>query len=556
MRRLPNFTRTMVVVLAIGVLVFTSMMYFVSGALARDTIRRVAQEEVQRGLQDGLRLLSAWSAGEADDAALQSAVEPAVNPAGIGLMLLDGENNVLALSSALTDRESALMETITGEASGLQQRNHFLLAWQRGEHGIAAAVKALDAVNAAEGVFRSRMLLYALLGLAFMGVTVLLLALRIMAPVDDLTSAARRISEGEQVEITQKLPVELRSLGRAFNHMSHQLSQSMRDLTHERDTLSQVLESLDEGVLAVDRAGDILRENQAAPRLLGGRSTAAYAQVIAQLRAPGQQEPLTLQVDERTILAVFRPLSDGEGALAVLRDVTEHERLERTRREYVANISHELRTPLSSMRGITEGLRDGLVTDEGERVRCYELLLGEVKRLSRLVNDLLELSNLQSNPAAFETEPVDALESLYELMDRTRGLADQKGVRLALDAPQALPEVVTNEDRLQQVLTILLDNAIKFTPAGGQVTLLARPEGRHVRFSVRDTGIGMDEHTLRHAFDRFHQADPSHGEKGSGLGLAIAQEVMRRLDGHITAKSKPGEGSEFSFLLKTTEEDG
>ena len=200
-------------------------------------------------------------------------------------------------------------------------------------------------------------------------------------------------------------------------------------------------------------------------------------------------------------------------------------------------------------------IKDGVVPEE-KQADYLRIVSSETKRLSRLVNDLLELSKLQSNPAAFETEPVDALESLYELMDRTRGLADQKGVRLALDAPQALPEVVTNEDRLQQVLTILLDNAIKFTPAGGQVTLLARPEGRHVRFSVRDTGIGMDEHTLRHAFDRFHQADPSHGEKGSGLGLAIAQEVMRRLDGHITAKSKPGEGSEFSFLLKTTEEDG
>ena len=262
-----------------------------------------------------------------------------------------------------------------------------------------------------------------------------------------------------------------------------------------------------------------------------------------------------MQIGERTVLAVFRPLAEGAGALAVLRDVTEHERLERTRRDYVANISHELRTPLSSMRGITEGLRDGLVTADEERQRYYELLLGEVRRLSRLVDDLLELSNLQSSPASFAVEPTDALETLYELYDRTGTLARKKGVTLTLDVPEALPPVLTNEDRLQQVLTILLDNAIKFTPAGGTVTLLARQEGRHVRFAVRDTGIGMDEHTLQHAFDRFHQADPSHNLKGSGLGLAIAQEIMQRLDSRVTAKSRPGKGSEFAFLIRTAAGD-
>ena len=152
-------------------------------------------------------------------------------------------------------------------------------------------------------------------------------------------------------------------------------------------------------------------------------------------------------------------------------------------------------------------------------------------------------------------DPTDALETLYELYDRTGTLARKKGVTLTLDVPEALPPVLTNEDRLQQVLTILLDNAIKFTPAGGTVTLLARQEGRHVRFAVRDTGIGMDEHTLQHAFDRFHQADPSHNLKGSGLGLAIAQEIMQRLDSRVTAKSQPGKGSEFAFLIRTAAGD-
>ena len=304
------------------------------------------------------------------------------------------------------------------------------------------ALKPLTEVNVAEGIFRSLMLQYALLGLAFMAVALLLLALRIMAPVDTLVEAARSLSEGGAIEISEKLPVELRPLGRAFNQMSRRLSRSMRELTNERDTLSQVLDSLDEGVLAVDAAGDILRENQAVAGLLDGRGSSYYAQVLAGLRSAAQEDAL-LQIGQRTVLADFRPLASGDGALAVLRDVTEHERLERTRRDYVANISHELRTPLSSMRGITEGLRDGLVTAEEDRQRYYELLLSEVKRLSRLVNDLLELSNLQSSPASFSLEEVDALETLYELYDRTQTLARQKGVARRLEAPETLPMVET-----------------------------------------------------------------------------------------------------------------
>lgn len=553
MRRLPNFTRTMVAVLTVCVLLFTCMMYFTSGALARRTVQRVARSEAMQGVQEGLRLLAAHAKGEIDAEGLQAAVNAPLNPAEVYLVLLDADGAVLAQSDKLSGNSAALdFARGTGAENGEKRTEDALILRAQSQDGAAAAFKPLTVSNIAEGDFRTVMLQYALLGVLFMGVALLLLALRILSPVDTLVQAARRLSEGDEIEINEKLPVELRPLGRAFNQMSHSLSRSRQEVTYERDTLFQVLESLDEGVLAVDQAGDILRENQAAANLLEGRNSPWYARVLAGLRGAAREDDL-LQIGERTVLAVYRPLAAGSGALAVLRDVTEHERLERTRRDYVANISHELRTPLSSMRGITEGLRDGLVESEEERSRYYELLLSEVLRLSRLVDDLLELSNLQSSPAAFALEAVDALETLYEVYDRTGTLARKKAIDFTLDVPDTLPQVMTNEDRLQQVLTILLDNAIKFTPTGGCVTLSAREEGRHVRFAVRDTGIGMDEHTLKHAFDRFHQADPSHSLKGSGLGLAIAQEIMQRLDSRILAKSKPQEGSEFSFLIKTAE---
>ncbi|MBR5383891.1 MAG: HAMP domain-containing protein [Clostridia bacterium] len=554
MRKLKRFTKTMSITLGVCLLLFAVTLYAVSSGLARAALQRLAENEASQAVQDGLRLLERY---KGDSEALEKAVNPELNPSEVFLVLLDAEGNVLAAAeraeSYLEQADIASLVAAVPRTNDTYMRaqNGLLIAAEHGDSGIAVAGKSLRASMRAAVGFRSLLLQYALLAAAVLAVALLLLTVRIVRPVDTLVNAAERLSEGETVEISEKLPVELRPLGRAFNQSSQRLARSMGELTRERDTLSQVLEGLDEGVLAVDRSGDVLRENQAAVRLLGGRNSKEYGDVLECLRGTPEREPMQIQMDERTLLVLFRPLADG--ALAVMRDVTEAERLERTRRDYVANVSHELRTPLSSMRGLTEALRDGLVEKEEERQRYYGMLLNEVLRLSRLVNDLLELSSLQANPAAFETEEVELMEILYELHGRMQPLTKKKGLNLVLDAEENLPTVITNEDRLQQILTVFLDNAVKFTPEGGTVTLAAAREGRYVRLSVRDTGAGMDAYTVRHAFDRFHQADPSHGAAGSGLGLAIAREIAQRLNLHILVHSEVGRGSDFSFLLRTPE---
>ena len=554
MRKLKRFTKTMSITLGVCLLLFAVTLYAVSSGLARAALQRLAENEASQAVQDGLRLLERY---KGDSEALEKAVNPELNPSEVFLVLLDAEGNVLAAAeraeSYLEQADIASLVAAVPRTNDTYMRaqNGLLIAAEHGDSGIAVAGKSLRASMRAAVGFRSLLLQYALLAAAVLAVALLLLTVRIVRPVDTLVNAAERLSEGETVEISEKLPVELRPLGRAFNQSSQRLARSMGELTRERDTLSQVLEGLDEGVLAVDRSGDVLRENQAAVRLLGGRNSKEYGDVLECLRGTPEREPMQIQMDERTLLVLFRPLADG--ALAVMRDVTEAERLERTRRDYVANVSHELRTPLSSMRGLTEALRDGLVEKEEERQRYYGMLLNEVLRLSRLVNDLLELSSLQANPAAFETEEVELMEILYELHGRMQPLTKKKGLNLVLDAEEDLPTVITNEDRLQQILTVFLDNAVKFTPEGGTVTLAAAREGRYVRLSVRDTGAGMDAYTVRHAFDRFHQADPSHGAAGSGLGLAIAREIAQRLNLHILVHSEVGRGSDFSFLLRTPE---
>lgn len=370
-----------------------------------------------------------------------------------------------------------------------------------------------------------------------------------------LTDAANRIREGESYSLPENLTGEVGEIAQTFNYMTEAIRHMITDLRHEKETMALILEGLSEGILAADGNGTLLHSNSAALRLLGGRDTQEF-NTVWQALSEKTDQPVTgrLPAGDRILQYTITPLpSDGEetaGKVALIRDVTEEERLERTRHDYVANISHELRTPLASIRGLAEGLRDDMVTSESDRNRCYNIIADESNRLSRLVNDLLELSGLQADTNAFETEKVDPVELVYDLWDRNGSLFEKASLSLEKELPaEELPIVLSNEDRLSQVLTIFLDNARKYTPAGGRVILGALREEKGVRFFVKDNGIGMDEETCRLAFERFHQAEKSRSDKGSGLGLAIAREIMQKLGIQIHLVSAPGQGSEFSFVI-------
>ena len=227
------------------------------------------------------------------------------------------------------------------------------------------------------------------------------------------------------------------------------------------------------------------------------------------------------------------------GCVGIVSDVTSAERLEQTRRDYVANVSHELRTPLTAMRALIEPLRDGLVKTEEQRQQIYDVVLRETMRLSRLVNDMLELSRLQSGTASL-SRSVFAPLPLFNLIHETySAYAEDYQQTFVYDVPEDLPSVRGNPDRTQQVLIVLLDNAFKYTPEGGVVTLSACAEGDVVRVRVRDTGVGIPAADLPHVFDRFYKVDKSHHSKGTGLGLAIAYEIMKHLGEEMSVTSEP-----------------
>ena len=237
------------------------------------------------------------------------------------------------------------------------------------------------------------------------------------------------------------------------------------------------------------------------------------------------------------------------GAVGLFSDVTQMERLERTRREYVSNVSHELRTPLTAVRALVEPLKEGMVTKEEDRMRYYDIILREVMRLSRLINDQLELSRLQSGGVAIEKRRIQLDDLIYDVCDRYNSIAEEHGLQLNIETDlSSCPSVWANADRVEQMFIILLDNAIKYTEAGS-VNVRVGWDAEKVTITVRDTGIGISEQDLPYVFDRFYKVDKAHSGKGSGLGLSIARELLNRMDEQIWVESEKGVGSAFSFTV-------
>lgn len=389
----------------------------------------------------------------------------------------------------------------------------------------------------------------------------------LVLPIQRMTRAARRMADGDYA---QRVPAstndEIGQLGRTLNTLSLRLMETIESLREERDRLELVISSIEEGILAVDRQMRPVHCNMAFLELMELDRVEGFAEIeradavtlIERMRSVTENgESAKLQWNNpsgRAILAEISAIQDAEhhmGAVCLLSDVSESQRLEQLRRDYVANISHELRTPLTGIRGMIEPLLDGYVDTESERMECYGVIQRETIRLEKLVGEMLDMSRLQDGRITVELEPME-LPGILEAAIRSMQVhADNAGVTLALETDHSSLSCMGNEDRIMQVLVILLDNALDFTPRGGKVTVFARDEERRVVVGVRDTGCGIEPKDLPLIWERFYKADRSRMRtKGTGLGLSIAKLVVELMGGEISVKSEIGRGSEFSFTLE------
>ncbi len=380
----------------------------------------------------------------------------------------------------------------------------------------------------------------------------------IVEPIRQMNVTANAMAGGDfSAKAVEDGTEEIAQLGRSLNHLSSALYATISDLTLEKNRLHAVINGLGEGIIATDDRGEIIKINQAAMHLLGGSDgeditrLAPYEELRQDTDAAknGSEVSREIRVRERLLRIVTTPLEyDGinHGAVTLIRDITEAARLEQTRRDYVANVSHELRTPIASIRGLADALNDGMVKRDEDKARYYGYILHESMRLSRLIDDLLELSRLQSGTVAITKQYISAEELIYDVADRFSGAAAEKGLTISAECGY-LGRAYTNPDRAEQVLIALIDNAIKHCSGEGTVKVQTERQGEKLLVSVSNPG-SISENDIEHLFERFYKADKAHTGEGTGLGLSIVNEVLTLLGEKIWVRSENGRVT-FTFTL-------
>jgi signal transduction histidine kinase len=382
-------------------------------------------------------------------------------------------------------------------------------------------------------------------------------AIRIVRPIYSVTVEAMNLTNTDPAaHISQvgrdRRASEAEEIKTALSTFTHRLESAEDELMQERSRALLILNSLDEGIALADSGGVIGLVNPSVQDVLplqtGGmlpEPLLSLAQSALSSRALTEMEMTT---GDRIFSCKALPLESEGSAVCVLRDATEAARLEQTRRDYIANVSHELRSPLTALRCMIEPLRDGLIKDDSRRSDVYDILLNETMRLSRLVDDMLELSRLQSGKLALEKMEFDLAQLINTTLDTVEPRILEKNQRLVRNICN-IPNCVSNPDRIEQILMALLDNAIKFTPEFGTITVSSSQQDGFARIEVSDTGTGIPPEDLAHVFDRFYKADKAHSGGGTGLGLAISRELTQRLGGTITAANNAGGGACFGFTV-------
>lgn len=386
---------------------------------------------------------------------------------------------------------------------------------------------------------------------------------RIADPLRQMRDVAMRMSSGDfSIRANGEEKGEIGDMARALNHLSGELGRTIGALTRERNQAVTIVNALGEGVLSVNTEGLPMMTNPALQTMLisagHGKPLPLPPEVWEEFQVALRENRCTdstfLLGDlllRLTITPIFDPVTSSITAIGVFHDETQAHRLEQTRREYVANVSHELRTPLTALRALIEPLRDGLIRTEEQRQDTYNIILRETMRLSRLVDDMLELSRLQSGRLALEKVRFQVGDLLREAASTYAAKAADTGHQLMLSlADEPLPTVLGNPDRTEQVLISLLNNAFTYTPPGSIVTIRAVAGEECLHITVEDNGPGINADDVPHVFERFYKADKSHGGTGgTGLGLAISQEVMERLGEEISVENRPEGGARFTFTL-------
>lgn len=407
------------------------------------------------------------------------------------------------------------------------------------------------------------------IALAVTAVLGILLAQTITKPITDIKKQAMAMTKGN---FSRKVKVygsdEIGTLAMTFNHLTKRLQEAQALTEGERRKLSSVLSYMTDGVVATDRKGRVMLINDPAAEMLNVSRETVLSQPIISVLGLSDTNTFEELVEENDSLILDYSTKDKpyilranisviqketgfvNGLIAVLHDITEQEKIDAERREFVANVSHELRTPLTTMRSYLEALADGAWKDEKIAPDFIEVTRTETERMIRLVNDLLQLSKMDSTDYKLSKEWVNFVDFFHRIIDRFE-MTKNQNVTFNRQLPKHAIFIEIDEDKMTQVLYNIISNAMKYSPEGGQITFSIKEEEAKVIASIADQGMGIPKENVGKIFDRFYRVDKARSRKlgGTGLGLAIAKEMVQAHGGAIWAESEEGKGTVISFTL-------
>jgi len=576
---------------------FVAVSLIAAGLYLSRALERVAIEVLESRLTVAGRVLhdEAVAAAQptASAQALQRFVERATRATGMRVSLIAPDGRVLAdserpgsavatmdnhadrpeIRAALEGRvESAVRRSVTVDTPLI----YVALPLTQGGRviGVLRLAEPIRAVTASYETLRSA----ALAG----GAVALLVALgigifvagRVTRPVVEMQDVARQMSEGHfDVRAPARSPDEIGTLGRSLNVMAGRLREKIGDLEREQAKAKAVLDAMVEGVIATDGHDHIILINERARRIFGlGTARVERRPLLEVVRNVNLHDVLVAGRDAMDGGVVSREVrlaepadrvlqvhavglkfpGDERGVVVILHDITELRRLEQVRTEFVANVSHELRTPLTAIQGYLETLLDGALEEREHARKFLEIVFRHTERLGRLTDDLTDLSNIELGKVSLRLEPTSVAEIADSVVTIISPRASGGQVKVEARLPVDLPEVLADRDRLSQILINLVDNAVKYTPKGGQVTVEGRvdPAGM-VEVTVRDTGVGIPKADLPRLTERFYRVDKARSRDlgGTGLGLAIVKHLVLAHGGELDIESELWKGTTVRFTL-------
>ncbi|MBM7648030.1 two-component system sensor histidine kinase ResE [Bacillus ectoiniformans] len=477
-----------------------------------------------------------------------------------------------ALSKVFTEKKEIKTELpVQGGNQSNRYENSIVIAvpleMKPGEDGAVIIYQSLEVIKETTQQTTKLILLAAGIAIVLTTIFAFFLSTRITAPLRKMREAATELTKGK---FDTKVPIlttdEIGALATSFNQMAKQLNYNIHALNQEKEQLASILSSMADGVITFNRDGTILITNPPAERFLQNWHFQKESEhheeavptlvngLLTQAVETEKEQVGELSLQGRSYVVIVSPLYNAKsvrGAVAVVRDMTEERRLDKLRKDFIANVSHELRTPISMLQGYSEAIVDDIAATEEEKRDIAKIIHDESLRMGRLVNDLLDLARMEAGHITLSMEDMELHPFLKRVTNKFQGIAKEKQIELTWSFPDEDSILKIDPDRIEQVLTNLIDNALRHTPEHGFVKVIheEQPDGHHI--CIEDSGAGISEDDLPFVFERFYKADKARtrGRSGTGLGLSIAKNIVEAHKGSIKVQSKLGQGTTFSFIL-------